>query len=105
MNLQELRDLVIVIVGSLSIVFLFVLLIATVVLAVAARMLIVTANGVLKTEVTPLLQSARQTVDNVRGTATFIADTAVSPIIRVYSMFSGIVRFLSVLAGLGRRRR
>ena len=105
MNLQELRDLIIVIVGSLSIVFLFVLLIATVVLAVAARMLIVTANGVLKTEVTPLLQAARQTVDNVRGTATFVADAAVSPIIRVYSVFSGIVRFLSVLAGLGRRRR
>src|SRR3990170_584119 len=95
MNLQELRDLIIVIVGSLSIVFLFVLLIATVVLAVAARMLIVTANGVLKTEVTPFLQSARQTVDNVRGTATFISDAAVSPIIRVSSVFSGIVRFLS----------
>src|SRR3989304_4158825 len=105
MNLQELRDLVIVIVGSLSIVFLFVLLIATVVLAVAARMLIVTANGVLKTEVTPLLQSARQTVDNVRGTAAFVTDAAVRPIIRIYSIFSGIRRFLAVLAGFGRRRR
>ncbi len=103
MSLQELRDLVIVIAGSLSIVLLFVLLVATVVVAVAARMLIGTANGVLKTEVTPLIQSARQTVDNVRGTATFVSEAAVSPIIRIASIIAGIRRFLAVLARLGRR--
>ena len=105
MSLQELRDLVIVIAGSLSILLLFVLLVAAVVLTVAARMLIVTANGLLKTEVTPLIQSARQTVDNVRGTASFVSDVVVSPIIRLYSLFSGLRRFLAVLARLGGRRR
>jgi len=68
-------------------------------------MLIVTANGVLKTEVTPLLQAARQTVDNVRGTATFVTAVVVNPIIRVYSFFSGLRRFLAVLLRLGRRAR
>ncbi len=105
MNLQELRDLIIIIAGSISIFLLFVLLIAAVVLTVAARMLIVTANGLLKSEVTPLLQSARQTIDNVRGTATYISDTAVSPIIRLYAIFSGLRRFIGVLASFVRRRR
>lgn len=105
MNLQELRDLIIVIAGSISILLLFVLLIATLVLTVAARTLIVTANGLLRSEVRPLLESARRTVDNVRGTATYVTEAAVSPIIRVYSLFAGVRRFLGVLASFGRRRR
>jgi hypothetical protein len=104
-DLQEVRDLIIIIAGSIGILLLFVLLVAAVVLTVAARVLIGTANGLLKSEVAPLLQSARQTVDNVRGTATYVTETAISPIIRLYSMFAGIRRFLGVLASFGRKRR
>lgn len=105
MSLQELRDLVIVIAGSISIVLLFVLVIAAIVLTIAARMLISTANGILRSEVAPLFQTARHTVDNVTGTATFVTDTVVSPIIRVGSLLAGIRRFLSVLLSFGRRHR
>jgi hypothetical protein len=42
-------------------------------------------------------------MNNVRGTVTFISDTTVSPIIRVYGLFSGIKRGLGALAGLGQR--
>jgi hypothetical protein len=43
-------------------------------------------------------------VDSIRGTTSFVADTAVAPVIRLYGIVSGIRRFLSVLTGFGKRR-
>jgi len=53
----------------------------------------------------PTLDSARQVVDDIRGTTSFIADTTVSPIIRLYGLVTGLRRGLMALAGLGRRGR
>ncbi|MGD0766152.1 MAG: hypothetical protein ABR978_07580 [Dehalococcoidia bacterium] len=105
MNLQDLRDLIIVIVGILGILVLFVTLIVVIVVGFATRGLIAVAKGVLKEQLSPTLESARQVVDDVRGTTSFIADTAVSPIIRVYGLLNGVKRGIAALAGLGRRRR
>jgi hypothetical protein len=44
-------------------------------------------------------------MDDVRGTTAFIADTAVSPIIRVYAFVGGVRRGLASLLGLTLRRR
>ena len=51
--------------------------------------------------VVPLLDSARNLVDEVRGTAEFVGESAVSPIIRVYSIVSGVRRGLDSLGSLG----
>lgn len=105
MDLQELRDLVIVIFGIAAIVTLFVALVMTLVLGLAARALVATVQNLLRGEVTPLLESVRQATDNVRGTTTFIADTTVAPIIRAYSVLAGTRRVVGVLMGLAGRRR
>lgn len=105
MNLQDLRDLIIVIFGIMGIVVLFVTLIVVIVVGFAARSLIAVAKDVLKGQLSPTLDSARQVVDDIRGTTSFIADTAVSPIIRLYGLVNGVKRGLAALAGLGRRRR
>jgi len=55
--------------------------------------------------VRPVLDSARETVDNVGDTTRFIGDKVVSPIIRIMSIVAGVRRGFSVLSGLGRRRR
>jgi hypothetical protein len=105
MSLQDLRDLIIVIFGVLGIVVLFITLVVVIVVGFATRGLISVAKGVLRGQVTPTLDSARQVVDDIRGTTSFVADAAVSPIIRVYGLVSGVRRGLAALAGLGRRRR
>jgi len=105
MSLEELRDLIIVVWGILGIVFLLVALVLGIVVGVSARGLIGTVQGLLRDDVQPALRSARQTVDSVRGTTSFVAETAVAPVIRLYGIISGIRRFLSVLSGFGRRRR
>jgi hypothetical protein len=75
-----------------------------IVVGVSARGLIGTVQSLLRDDVQPTLRSARQTVDSIRGTTSFVADTAVAPVIRVYGIFSGVRRFLSVLVGFGKRR-
>ena len=105
MNLQDLRDLIIVIFGIMGIVVLFVTLIVVIVVGFAARGLIAVAKDVLKGQLSPTLDSARQVVDDIRGTTSFIADTAVSPIIRLYGLINGVKRGIVALAGFGRRRR
>jgi hypothetical protein len=105
MNLQDVRDWVIIISGSLMVLVLFVTLIMVLVVGIAARGLIGVTKGVVKQQLSPTLDSARQVVDDIRGTTSFIADTTVSPIIRLSGRVTGIRRGLMGLAGLGRRRR
>jgi hypothetical protein len=104
MSLEEFRDLIIVIWGILGIVFLAVALVLGIVVGISARGLIGTVQGLIQDDVQPTLRSARQTVDSIRGTTSFVAETAVAPIIRVYGIVSGVRRFLSVLIGFGKRR-
>lgn len=104
MSMEELRDLVIVIWGIAGIVFLVVALALALVVGIGARSLIGTVRTLIEEDVQPTLQSARQTMDKVRGTTSFVSETAVAPVIRVYGVVSGIRRFMSVLGGLGKRR-
>ena len=105
MNLQDIRDLVIIIAGCLTALVLIVTLVMVLVVGVAARGLIGVTKGIMKGQLSPTLDSARQVVDDIRGTTSFIADTTVSPIIRLYGLVTGLRRGLMALAGLGRRGR
>lgn len=105
MELHDIRDLVIIIVGCLTVLVLLVTFVMVLVVGLAARGLIGVTKGVLRTQVSPTLDSARQVVDDIRGTTSFIADTTVSPIIRVWGLVTGLRRGAMALVGLGRRRR
>ena len=83
-----------------------VMFIFAIVVGLAARSLLSAIQTLLKEEVTPLLDSGRQAIQRVQGTTTFIGETAVAPIIRVYSVVAGARRMIGVLSGVaGRRRR
>jgi hypothetical protein len=105
MNLQDIRDLVIIIAGCLTALVLIVMLIMVLVVGIALRGLIGVTKGVVKGQLSPALESARQVVDDVRGTTSFVADTTVSPIIRFYGLITGLRRGIGAMAGLGRRRK
>jgi len=107
LSLQDWRDIVIIVAGSLSVLVLLALFIFTVVLGVAARSVLSSVQNILKGEVTPLLDSARRTLQTVQGTTAFVGETAVSPIIRIYGIIAAIRRAFAVLVGLvgGRGRK
>lgn len=102
-NLQDLRDVTIVaftIAGTVA--FLVGIVLLLVVGIVALRLMFAIRNAV-ENGMMPALTSFRETANSVRGTTAFIADTAVSPIIRMYSFYAGVRRVLGVLLGFGRR--
>ncbi len=103
-GLADWRDVVVIAVGSLTMLVLIAVLVVTVVLGLLMRSLLGTVRRVLNDEVSPLINSAQQTVHTVKGTATFVSEKAASPIIRVYGVVSGARRAISVLTGIAGRR-
>ncbi len=104
MNLQDIRDIVIIVAGCLAALVLIVTLVVVLVVGIAARGLIGALRTVLKAQVSPTLDSAKAVVDDIRGTTAFIADTTVSPIVRLWGVVTAVRRGAMALAGLGRRK-
>ncbi len=102
-GLADWRDIMILAVGSVAFLVLLAILVVVVALGLASRMLIRRANKLLNDEVTPLLGSAQETLNTVRGTTSFVSESTVRPIIRVYGVVAGAKRAASVITGIGRR--
>lgn len=104
LNIADIRDIIIIIVGVLGIFLVLALLVFTVAIGLASRILLGTLQRLAKDDASPLLKELKETTGRVRGTATFIAETAVSPIIRTYGVIAGTRRAMGVLTGLAARR-
>ena len=57
----------------------------------------------LREEVLPILNSTQETVGTVRGTATFVTDHLVQPVVKVSSYAAGARKAVSTLFGRGGR--
>lgn len=58
---------------------------------------------VLRQEVLPILSSTQETVSTVRGTATFVTDHLVQPVIKVASYSAGVYQALNALLKIRHR--
>ncbi len=56
----------------------------------------------LNNEIKPILQSADETTRTVRGTATFVSENFVTPLVRVSSFTTGVMQALRIIAGRGK---
>jgi hypothetical protein len=62
--------------------------------------------AMVQTEIKPILTDARETVNTVRGTTTFVSDTVVEPVVKTSSAIIGIRRTVqSLTADLKPKRR
>ena len=59
--------------------------------------------ALLRDEIKPILESANETANTVRGTTTFVSDAVVSPMIQVASVASGVAQTLRTLARTGHK--
>jgi len=96
LTLQDFRDIAIVILALFGLVALGLMVVVTL---------------VVYKKVAPLIDNARQVLDtahaamnNVQGTAVFLSETAVSPLIRGLSFVSGIKAAGGRLAGLAKKK-
>jgi hypothetical protein len=101
------RDWVIIVAGILIAAFFFVSLIVAIVLgwvlwALVRKVMALLDDGgqMLDERVKPLLGSVRETADHVKGTATYVSNAAVTPIVRTYGVVAGVRRAVGVITGL-----
>lgn len=100
-NLQDLRDITIVAFTIAGTVLFLVATLAAFLGVIAFAMAIRTVNGI-RSRLYPTIESLQEAVADLRGSATFISEHAVQPVIRVYSIYAGVRRFLAVMARLRR---
>ena len=75
------------------------------ILLAALVVLVLTIRSLLRENVAPAIDSGRNLFDEARGTVEFVGESAVSPIIRVYSIFSGVRRGMATVGSVGGRFR
>lgn len=81
-------------------IFLLILLLESMLIVAALAILMLQAAGffiMLKTEVKPIIDNARETTRLSKATAHFINSNAVDPIIQIKSFLSGLLAFLREL--------
>lgn len=104
-TLADWRDVFIIaytIAGALA--FLFII-IFTIVIGALATMTLLRVRRILKNNVGPTLDNVRETTESVRGTVSFVSETAVKPMVKVYGVAAGARRFVVVLARFARSRQ
>ena len=94
------RDWVIIIMGVAVAAFFAVGLVVMLVLGLLTRTLLKKTSGLIDDGVKPLLASANETASSVKGTAAYVSDAAVQPIVRTYGVVAGVRRAVGVIAGL-----
>ena len=95
------RDWVIIVFFSIGILVGFVMLIASIAVAVAAVALLATLKNLVNEKVYPLADEAKLTVANIRGTSEFMSEKAVKPVVKMYSFAAGVKKAAGVVTGLG----
>ena len=94
------RDWVIIVTGIMIGAFFFTLLLITIVLGMLTRSLLSKLSSMIDDGVKPLLGSAKETADHVKGTTQFVSNAAVTPIVRTAGVVAGVRRAAGVIAGL-----
>lgn len=105
MDLDDIRDVVIIIYGVMGIVLFFILIIVLLGLFFVVRGLSRAVRTLLDESVRETLEELQGTVKNVRGTTEFMADSAVRPLIRIIAVGRGIRRGVRSVTGLRSRSK
>lgn len=105
MSLEQVRDIVIIVYGVMGVLLMLAMAIAAFGLWFAVRSLSRAIRDLLNDPVRPTLEEVQRTVQHVRGTTEFVADTAVHPIIRTVAVVRGVRRGLASVTGIRNRRK
>lgn len=86
---ERIRDIFIIILALESLVIGAALVILLIQLAILINL--------LQNEVRPILQATQETVNNLRGTAEFLGENVVEPVIKLNSYLAGLQRVIQLL--------
>ena len=86
--------------GRIRDVFIIFMALESLILGVAMIILIVQLAiliNLLQNDIKPIIQSTNETVNTLRGTATFLSNNLSEPVIRMNSYLAGLKQFMDVL--------
>ncbi len=83
------RDIFIIFMGLISMLVMIALIILIIQLAILINL--------LQNEIKPILRTTNETVNNLRGTTTFISNNLVEPIIKLNEYLAGLRRFFDLI--------
>jgi len=87
-------------VGKLRDVFIIVMALESLLIGAALVILIVQVSSLvnlLQNEVKPILQATTETVNNLRGTAEFLGENVVGPVIKLNGYLAGLQRVIELM--------
>ena len=99
------RDVVIITWGVLSVITLLVVLSMALMVGLAVKALVTALTVLLNDEVKPLIATSQQGLTNVTGTAQFLNETILAPLLRLIRLVAAIRRGGQVFIGLRSRVR
>ena len=103
-SIEAWRDFVIVLYGIVGILAFLIFILVMFFIFLILRSIRGSLRDLIEDPVRPTLEEVRKTAQNVRGTTEFVADNAVSPVIRVVAAARGIRRGISSITGIRSRR-
>lgn len=101
-SLADIRDVFIIIYGTLGIIFFLVATAAAVIVGMTVKSLLNAVKEMMDENIKPAVASVKEAADTVKGTTDFVSRTTVQPIAKVYGTVSGVKRGITVLANLKR---
>ena len=102
---ESLRDFVIIVYGVLGALLMLILILVGVGIFFSVRELTKAVLRLIDDPIVPAINDVRATVQDLRGSAEFITDTAVSPLIKVVALGRGIRKGMSAASAIARRGR
>ena len=102
---EDWRDVFIMAYMVAGILLFLVATIFTVIVGLLAVSAMKKTKRILTGNLQPTLENVRETSETIRGTATFVSDYAVRPVMHAYSTFAGARRFVAVFVRLARRKK
>lgn len=89
-------------------IFIIIMALESLLLGVALIILIVQIAvliNILKNEIKPILDTTNETVNNLRGTTTFLSNNLVEPVIKVNEYSAGLRKFIDLIKPTGSSRK
>jgi len=105
LSVAEVRDYAVIAYSIAGVIAFALIIIFTLIIGMLSWMTLSRVRGMLKNNVQPTLDNVRQTSETVRGTAQFISDNAITPVVKTYGTVAGVRQFVVVLTRLSRSRK
>ena len=98
LDLQEWRDVIMIAFMLVGLLAFFAIFLVTVALGFLGTGIMGRVKSILRDNVQPATENARATAENIRGTVSYVSETAVKPVVKVYGAAAGARRFVGVVS-------